>query len=356
MEKYRVIGLMSGTSLDGVDIAFSNFYYEGNWKFDLIHAETLAYSKEWEIRLKNLPSLSGEDLIRTNHEYGFYLGHIVNGILSRMNVRTDFIASHGHTVFHQPEKGFTYQIGDGNAIAAITRLPVVYDFRSADVALGGQGAPLVPIGDRLLFPDYACCLNLGGISNISLEDGGRRIAFDICPVNIVLNELASWKNQKYDDAGRMAASGKVIPSLINQLNHLDYYFQPPPKSLGREWIERFIFPLINQPGIPTEDLLRTYCEHIVLQITKIINRKSAGNVLVTGGGAKNDFLIARLREQSESEIIVPEIKIADYKEAIIFAFLGILRWRNEINCLASVTGASADSSGGVIVHPFSTRI
>lgn len=342
---------MSGTSLDGLDLACCEFSFDGKWNFTISHAETVEYSSDWSKRLINMAVYDCENLMQTHIEYGKYLGRIINDMLTKREFHADFIASHGHTIFHRPEKGYTFQTGDGNSIAAITGIPVVYDFRSADVALGGQGAPLVPIGDRLLFGDYSYCLNLGGISNISYENNNKRIAFDICPVNIVLNYLSSRKGFKYDDEGRMASNGKIIYPLLDKLNNLDFYQQYPPKSLGREWVEQFVFPLIVEAtGIP-ENLLRTYTEHIAFQSGKILNSNPAGKILVTGGGAKNKFLIDRMRTILKSEIVIPETKIVDYKEALIFAFLGVLRWRNEINCLSSVTGAGRDCCCGVIAHP-----
>jgi len=346
---------MSGTSLDGLDIACCEFQFNRSWKFAIIHAETLPYSEEWEARIRTLPSLSGEDLIRADREYGRYLGMFVNEVLKRTNFHPDFIASHGHTVFHNPEKGYTLQIGDGNAIAAITGLPVIFDFRSADIALGGQGAPLVPVGDKHLFSEFPYCLNLGGISNISFVHKGESLAFDICPVNIVLNYLSAKKNAGYDDKGRIAASGQVIQSLLTELNSLDFYFIEPPKSLGREWVEQNIFPVLNKQKEPVENLLRTYTEHIAIQVAKVINHWQKGQTMVSGGGAKNDFLIERIRKKIKSDIIIPANPIVDFKEAVIFAFLGVLRWRSEINCLSSVTGATSDSTGGVIAQPFRNK-
>jgi anhydro-N-acetylmuramic acid kinase len=351
MDNYSVIGLMSGSSLDGLDIACCEFSYDVKWNFTIRHAETVEYPSNWLKRLINMPVSDSEGLVKTHIEFGKYLGRVVKGIVKKTGFRADFIASHGHTIFHRPEKGYTFQIGNGNSIAAITGIPAVYDFRSADVALGGQGAPLVPIGDRLLFGDYPYCLNLGGISNISFENDKKRIAFDICPVNMVLNYLSSRKGLKYDDKGRIAYGGKIISPLLDKLNSLDFYQQDPPKSLGREWVEQFVVPLIIEATGTPDDLLRTFTEHIAFQIGKILNQHPAGKILVTGGGAKNKFLIDRMKIILKSEIVIPETKIVDYKEALIFAFLGILRWKNEINCLSSVTGASRDCCCGVIAHP-----
>ena len=236
MKSYNVIGLMSGTSLDGVDIAFCKFVYNEGWDYEIIDATTIKYPEDWEKRLYNLPESQAETLALTDIEFGQYLGKIVNDYISKNNFSVDFISSHGHTVYHQPEKRLTLQIGDGPSIFAVTGLPVIYDFRSLDVALGGQGAPLVPIGDKLLFNEYYYCLNLGGIANISFEDKGRRIAFDICPVNQVINYLASECGKSFDDKGTIASKGRLNLRLLNMLNDLEYYSQLPPKSLGKEWV------------------------------------------------------------------------------------------------------------------------
>ncbi len=349
MDTYKVIGLMSGTSLDGVDIAFCKFSFRKKWQFDIIKAETIEYPPQWVNKLTNLMLADAETLARTNSEYGKYLGQITKRFINSNKLKPDFIASHGHTIFHQPEKGFTLQIGDGNAISAITGLPVVFDFRSLDVALGGQGAPLVPIGDRLIFYNYEYCLNLGGIGNISFEQNGRRIAFDICPVNIGLNHLASLAGYKFDKNGSIASKGVINSSLLDQFNRLDYYKAIPPKSLGREWIDRNFIPLLNAHNDLIENKLRTVTEHIATQITAVINTFPIGKLLITGGGARNQFLIDLLKSKIPSDVIVPEPEIIDFKEALIFAFLGVLRWRNEINTLSSVTGALKDSCGGLIV-------
>lgn len=350
MQDFKVIGLMSGTSMDGVDIAFCRFQFDHQWHFTISHAETIEYSSEWSQRLSNLMKSDSETLIRTDREYGKLLGKIISGFIQKNNVKPDLIASHGHTIFHQPQNGFTLQIGDGNVISAVTGLPVVFDFRSGDVALGGQGAPLVPIGDRLLFPEFDLCLNLGGIANISFEREDKRIAFDICPANIPLNHLAALAGKPYDKDGFLARKGKPINQLLNDLNRLEFYHTPPPKSLGREWIDREFFPILFAWDDSIEHKIRTVCEHIAVQIAAIVNPLKKEKMLITGGGAKNKFLTELIASKVNAKVVVPEEKIIDFKEALIFAFLGVLRWRNETNILSSVTGASRDSCGGIIVR------
>jgi anhydro-N-acetylmuramic acid kinase len=350
--EYKVIGLMSGTSLDGLDMAFCHFEkIENTWKYEILKAQTIAYSPEWQERLRSGEKGNALDLTLTDHDYGQFLGKLTKSFLDEHRLDPDFIASHGHTIFHQPGSGITLQIGKGSEIAAVTGLPVICDFRSLDVALGGQGAPLVPIGDRLLFPEFDYCLNLGGIANISNENCGRRIAFDICPANMVLNFLANQVDKPFDVNGDMARQGKLNVQLLEWLNDLDYYKENPPKSLGKEWVFREFIPVLEESDISVEDKLMTVSEHIAYQVSAstepIRNRK----MLVTGGGAFNTFLLEKIREKCRSEIIIPDRETVNFKEALIFAFLGVLRWRNEVNILRSYTGASHDNPGGTVYLP-----
>lgn len=352
MENYRIVGLMSGTSLDGIDVAACEFFYsKGTWTFRIHHAETYRYSEEWIDKLTNLPATDAMTYARVNVEYGHLLGETVRIFLTATGFQADLIASHGHTIFHQPAAGFTAQIGSGSAIATETGLPVACDFRSADVSMGGQGAPLVPVGDRLLFGDYDACLNLGGFSNISMETGQERIAFDICPVNIILNKLAGNLGKNYDLDGKIAASGKIDEDLLNKLNNLSYYNAPPPKSLGREWLERVFLPALDDSEITVADKLRTVCEHVAIQVNRVFNSKKGKKILVTGGGAWNTFLMDRIRDAGYQEFIIPEPSWVDYKEALVFALLGVLRMRGEVNVLRSVTGSLKDHSGGAVYQP-----
>ena len=280
--------------------------------------------------------------------YSEYLASVILDFINNNSIKSiDFIASHGHTALHQPENGLTYQIGNQQLLANKLNQKVICDFRVQDVALGGQGAPLVPIGDRLLFSDYEFCLNLGGFANISYELNNERIAFDICPVNIVLNYYVSKLGLNYDDKGDIASTGNINQNLLFQLNKLNYYNEAPPKSLGLEWVDLNIFPLIDSFYLKTEDILRTFVEHIAIQISKVLI-KSDTKVLVTGGGVFNEFLMNRIRNFSKSEVIIPTREIIEYKEALIFGLLGVLKDRNEVNCLKSVTGAKRDHSSGVI--------
>jgi anhydro-N-acetylmuramic acid kinase len=347
--KYKVIGLMSGTSLDGLDIAFCEFETdESRWSYKILLGETIPYNEEWRHRLAIMDKSTALEIITTDIEYGHFSGKLVKAFIDKHKIRPDFIASHGHTIFHQPEKKITWQIGKGSSIAAETGLPVVCDFRSLDVALGGQGAPLVPIGDRLLFGEFDYCLNLGGFANISCEKNGQRIAYDICPANIVLNHLAGKIGKSYDPSGQMAWIGNLSSTLLSNLNQLPYYGQKPPKSLGKEWVLSHILPILDNSSILLNDQLNTFCEHIAIQISRAVGTDRDMKILVTGGGAFNDYLLERINYHLHGPIILPDENTINFKEALIFAFLGVLRWREETNCLRSVTGATKDITGGTI--------
>ncbi|MEZ4857105.1 MAG: anhydro-N-acetylmuramic acid kinase [Gelidibacter sp.] len=346
---YNVIGVMSGTSLDGIDLAYITFKFNSTWKFDITYAETVNYSKEWTEKLKKLVQMSADDLQQLDHDYTLYLAKVINQFIKTHHISDiDAICSHGHTALHQPEKGLTYQIGNLPKIATLLHQTVVCNFRVADVKLGGQGAPLVPIGDALLFPEYDFCLNLGGFANISTEINNRRIAYDVCPVNIVLNQYVHSLGLDFDNRGQLAASGNIHQELLSKLNALEFYGLKHPKSLGLEWVKTVVFPLIDSFKIHTKDVLKTFVEHISTQISKEINTKTSAKILVTGGGVYNDFLMQQIKNKTHNTIIVPDNSIIEFKEALIFGLLGVLKLRNEINCLSSVTGASKNHSSGII--------
>lgn len=354
MERYQVVGLMSGTSLDGLDIALCEFIRTGEkWEYAIKHAVTEPYPEVWAERLRTFHRLSVEDLIRYHVGYGSFLGTAVRRFLESRNLQADFISSHGHTVFHQPQNGFTFQTGDGAALSVASGLPVVFDFRTSDVARGGQGAPLVPVGDRLLFGDHAYCLNLGGIANISFEQQGSRIAFDVCPCNLLLNRIAQSTGAPYDADGKLSAQGKVDSRLLAQLEAAGYYAISGPRSLGREDVERDFLSLLSE-SISAADQARTVVEHIALRIAGAVGKhghSAAASVLVTGGGAWNRTLIERISQTADVRVVVPDKALVDFKEALVFAFLGLLRWRAEVNVFSSVTGAPADHCAGSIVLP-----
>jgi anhydro-N-acetylmuramic acid kinase len=349
-----VIGIMSGTSLDGLDIAACRFKADKDgFQYELLAAETYSYTPELKNKLASLMQGSALDFVKTDSEFGYLIGTHINGFVQKYDIQADLVASHGHTIFHQPQNGFTTQIGNGSCISSQCGLPVVYDFRMLDVAMGGQGAPLVPIGDQLLFASYSHCLNLGGIANISYDGGkGQRLAYDICPVNIVLNILVSEIGLDYDKDGALAAKGKTDQELLQQLESLDFYKQKGPKSMGREWIDEVVLPLILKRKMPLEDKLNTFCHHIGMCIAAEVSGKETNKILVSGGGAFNKYLVECIRKytKGKAEVVVPDdAGIISFKEAIIFAFLGYRRLLGLPNCLASVTGAKADMSGGAVV-------
>ncbi len=349
MKRYNVIGIMSGTSLDGLDIAYCNFLFSNNrWHYNILHAETIEYKPSWRQELQKLETLSGRELWAFHTKFGHFIGKQVDNFIKKHNLTIDFVCSHGHTVFHQPHLGFTSQIGDGASIAAECKKSVICDFRSTDVALGGQGAPLVPIGDKLLFDEYEFCLNIGGICNISFDKNGKRIAWDIAPANMILNYYASKINISFDEDGKIAEGGKTNIDLLNNLNNINYYKIDYPKSLGREYVFKHFVPLIDKYNLSISDILNTITEHISLEIAHSTNFLNNKQILITGGGALNKFLIKRIQFHNKNKIIIPDKNIIDFKEALIFAFLGVLRFENKINCLKEVTGALEDNIGGAI--------
>ena len=347
---YKVIGVMSGTSLDGVDLAHIYLTLHNNkWTFKIIESETVGYSQKWITKLKSAIDYSEIALKKLNEEYTKLLATMITGFIEKHKIENlDAVCSHGHTILHQPEKGVTLQIGNLPEISSLTNQTVVCDFRAQDVQLGGQGAPLVPIGDQLLFSEYDYCMNLGGFSNVSFEQIGKRIAFDISPLNTVLNYYANQLGLDYDDKGQLSRTGEINQDLLSQLNLLEYYHQKFPKSLGFEFVKAIIIPLIESFKISIEDKLRTFTEHVALQTALALPNKK-GQILVTGGGAYNDFLIERIQHHlPEMKIVIPSAKILEFKEALIFALLGVLKLRGEINVLSSVTGAKIDHSSGAI--------
>lgn len=338
---------MSGTSLDGLDVAYCEFNEKkGQWTYKIKKAQTYSYDEEFRNKIRSIETSSAQEISKFSSDLGRFFGQKAKEFLDENSLDVDFVSSHGQTIFHRPDLGYTTQIGDLSALCSQVKKTTIGDFRTMDVALGGQGAPLVPIGDEILFADYENCLNLGGFSNISLKKQGKRIAYDICPVNIVLNYLSEKLSLPYDDEGQIAASGIVDEKLLDSLNSLPYYKKKKNKSLGKEWVVENIFPLLEKSNLEVKDILATYTEHIVIQLSKNIT----GKTLLTGGGAYNTYLVEKLRKLTSHTIEIPEKTIIDYKEAMIFAFLGVLRVRKEVNCLASVTGAEKDNCGGQIVQ------
>ena len=351
-DEYNVIGVMSGTSLDGIDLVYAKFCLNETWSFEIVHAETVEYPSNWYEALKELVNTPIEELKAIDTNYTEYLAKVIKNFIIKYQIKNiDAICSHGHTALHQPENKLTYQIGNRPFLAELLKETVVCDFRVQDVELGGQGAPLVPIGDELLFSEFDFCLNLGGFANVSTNFNRNRIAYDICPVNIVLNHYIRKLGLNYDDEGKIASEGMISVKLLNQLNAIEFYKETYPKSLGLEWVNNTVFPLIDTFKLEIQDVLKTFVEHIAIQIASEINKKHTGSVLITGGGVYNIYLMDRIKAHAVQKIIVPKNEVVEFKEAVIFGFLGVQKLRNEVNCLSSVTGAIKDHSSGKIFLP-----
>jgi anhydro-N-acetylmuramic acid kinase len=350
-KKTNIIGLMSGSSLDGIDLVDVDFWNDGKWHFEIVAKDNYDYDDDWRKKLSDAFYYDKNKLQNIDYQYGKLLGQVTKQFIDKFNLKPGFVASHGHTIFHKPQEHYTLQIGDGQALANECGITVINDFRTEDVLKGGQGAPLVPIGDKLLFSDYPICLNIGGIANVSYDVDSQRIAYDICIANQALNYLANRLSMPYDKDGLIAHSGIIDNQLLSTLNSHPFYSQKYPKSLGREFFEDNIKPLLeNRDDIA--NLMATFVEHIAIQIGEsVMTFPETSQLLITGGGAKNKFLVERIQAHTKHHVVVPSDDIIDYKEALVFAFLGLLRSRNEINVLKSVTGAESDSSSGKIFHP-----
>jgi anhydro-N-acetylmuramic acid kinase len=351
VNNYNVLGIMSGTSLDGIDIAHLSFQKKDTWSYKILAAETIPYSDGWQKKLSAALSYSDLHLLSFNEEYTSYLAETIHAFMLKHEIeKLDAICSHGHTIKHEPGKKITLQIGNLPKLAKLLSQRVVCDFRVQDVALGGQGAPLVPIGDELLFADYDYCLNLGGFANVSTNGTGTRVAYDICAVNTVLNYLAAKLNLPFDRDGEIAASGKVEEGLLKKLNSLPFYQQRPPKSLGIEWVNENVLPYFKDTA-SVASALHTYAIHAASQIAVELKGNSENKVLVTGGGAFNGFLMKEIEARTQVKVVIPSQNLVNFKEALIFGFLGVLKLRGENNVLSSVTGASKDHASGVIFEP-----
>jgi anhydro-N-acetylmuramic acid kinase len=349
---YKVIGLMSGTSGDGLDIAFCEFEKKDSWSYTIVDSDTVPFPKKLGKKLKKSHLLSGEKLSQLDVEFGSWMGDQVKYFLTKKSLSAQAVASHGHTVFHRPSKKISLQIGNGWSLHQSCGLPVINDFRMLDIQLGGQGAPLVPIGDQLLFGEYDYCINLGGIANISMDFLDRRIAFDICPFNLLLNHYAETCGKAYDKNGKLARKGKLLHKVLKSLNQLPYYQKDGAKSLAREDLDDYLKILDWSGEHKPENVLHTLVVHYVEQIKAVLNPipGKKPKILVTGGGAYNTFFMEMLQSELDEnfEIIPPTNTLINFKEALLFAFLGVLRMRGENNCLASVTGASRDNCGGTV--------
>jgi anhydro-N-acetylmuramic acid kinase len=359
---YKAIGLMSGSSMDGLDIAYVHLHETGGkWSVEIQHTACYPFPANWMERLRSATQLPALDYLLLHTDFGHYLGESVNKFIAHFGLehKVDMVASHGHTSFHLPMRGMTHQLGDGAAIAAETRLPVITDLRAMDTAFGGQGAPIVPIGEKLLLGEYGFLLNLGGIANLSFKAGDRYFGFDVCPANRVLNLLVQPLGLAMDEDGALAAAGVTDQGLLDDLQQLDYYGLPYPKSLANDFGTDLVYPLVAGRGLRTEDALHTFIEHIAIQVASNISAialkesidLNGHQMLVTGGGALNNYLVSRLVVHLEPlgvSVVVPDRQLVEYKEAVIMALIGVLRWREEYNVLSTVTGARRDSIGGAL--------
>ena len=353
MNKYNVVGIMSGTSLDGLDIVWSKLSFNKTWFYEILDGKTYEYSEGWKSELQNASRLKARDLVFLDNKLGNYIGEKVNEFLKEKKIQKnqiDLISSHGHTLFHEPDINLTKQIGNGACICSSTNIKTVSDFRTIDVAFGGQGAPLVPIGDQLLFGNYKWCLNLGGIANISYDLKGKRIAGDVNFANMISNYLTNKIGHSFDKDGELANLGKVDEDLILKLENLDFYKKEFPKSLGVEDFNQWYKLLFDKSESSINDQLFTSGTHLCRTIKNVLKFNSNDSLLITGGGAHNKFWIKKLKEL-KIKTVVPETKLIDFKEALIFSLLGVLKLRGEINILASVTGSSKDLSAGIIYNP-----
>ena len=347
---YKVTGLMSGSSLDGVDLAYCEFCREDKgWDSSIVHCETIPYPDWLKGLLLNPSLLSNTEVMELDLLLGVHFAELINDFHQRHSVAPNLLSSHGHTLFHEPAKGVTYQAGNGAIMAERTEIIVINDFRKEDVAQGGQGAPLVPLGDQLLFGSYDACINLGGFANISFDDPhGQRLAFDIGPANLALNRIAEMEGQVFDKDGILASKGNINEEFLHHLNSLEFYRMEAPKSLGKEWFQEVFIPHSNSPELSPQDQMATMVEHIAIQLASSVALACAKKVLVTGGGALNNTLMERFSFHTGAELHIPSPNLVQYKEALIFAFLGLLKYQGEVNCLASVTGGASDLSAGTI--------
>lgn len=364
---YKALGLMSGSSLDGLDIAYCQFeiekkegdqLYVHDW--DVLEAETIGFSESWQARLSQLPTQTALVFAKTHTYLGHYFGDIVNDFINRYQIEPDFIATHGHTIFHDPMGRMTIQIGDSSAMAAKTGFPVISNFRNQDIAIDGQGAPVAPIIDKYLLPGHDFYLNLGGIANITTIVPNKIIAFDICPANQLLNALANRLNLEYDEGGQIAAAGKVLPDLLKEINRADFYRISYPKSLDNKWSQTAILSKITEDPTAIPDQLCTFVEHIAYQIAFAIKQvirkekveKEQLSLLATGGGAFNVYLMERLQHHCNQvanvEVVIPNPDIIQFKEAALMAWMGVMRAENVPNVLKTVTGAKRDTINGAI--------
>jgi len=357
-KKYHAIGLMSGSSLDGIDLALTTFEVETQPKGELrvLHWEiekskTIPYPAQWVSDLQKAPEMSGLELSLLHSKLGNYFGQVVLEFSKETDSPIDYISSHGHTVFHYPQKKMTLQIGDGAAIAALTGIDVFDNFRLQDIAAGGEGAPLAPIVDAYLFPEIKYTLNLGGIANINIKTANGYLAYDLCGANQILNALSKEAGKEYDENGQIAAKGQIIPKLLRQANQWDYLRLAPPKSLDNRQVQNHTVRLFSSYPSPLEDRMFTAVHHIGYQIAASIHPHVGfvpEQLLITGGGALNTFLVSVIKEylSPNIEIIKAPDSLINFKECVLMGLLGLLNIYQLPTTLPSVTGAKWKTVGG----------
>lgn len=352
MKDTHVIGVMSGSSLDGLDLAYCRFFQRNAlWTYEFICGKTFPFPHSLRISLEKARDLSAIQITELDATLGRWIGQEIKQWMNTEKLTPDLISSHGHTIFHNPQASYTLQIGSGAHIASITQVKVINNFRISDVAKGGQGAPLVPIGELMLFHDHDAFINLGGIANISIIQNTTIRAWDIGPFNQVLNHIAGRAGKLFDENGKMASTGQVIEKWKTHLLEWAYFSQSSPKSLGNEQVHLEIIKKIPEEN--SADLAFTFCQVMSKIIAEEITSNQCKNVLITGGGAYHHFFISLLNFQlpGHIQITLPPKSLIEFKEAIIFAFLGLLRENNQINVLSTVTGATSDSCAGTIYLP-----
>jgi len=354
---YNVIGITSGTSLAGLDLVFAALTeVRGKWTYEVKASERVEYTAEWEEKLGKAADLPARDYLLLHSEYGHFIGHAVNQFIAdhQLDHQVHFIAAHGDTVFHIPAQKMTAQLGDGAAISAVTGLSVISDLRAMDIAFGGKGAPLLPIAEQLLFPDYQYRVNLGENATLAAQIDGQLIASDICACNYVLDTLAETLNFPFDKDGQLAAGGVTDQSLLNALNGLAFYNEASPRHMSSKFGTGTVLPMIQQHQLSTQGKLNTYTHHIAAQIEKIVKdllpqeENVPRSLLLTGGGAANTYLVKTIEAALQPHNVTVTVQHDPFRNALMIALLGALRWRQEPNGLASVTGAEKDSVGGAL--------
>jgi anhydro-N-acetylmuramic acid kinase len=379
-DSLRIIGLISGTSVDGVDAVFAEF--SGPPERPEIRQLGFLTAPYDESLRREILAVSGGDvrsaqeLSRLDHAVGDAFGRAALAVLAEAGKTPDdldLVGSHGQTILHDPARGETWQVGEPSRIAAATGAVVVADFRRADMAVGGQGAPLVPLFDTLVFrePDHGrVLLNIGGIANLTVLPAGHGtsgvFAFDTGPGNVLIDEFvrhATEGRTSYDDGGRLAAAGRVDEELLAGFMEHPYFYEKPPKSTGREVFGAAFVALTMgewvRGGERLEDLVATLTEFTALSIAESIKvyvrpRADVSEVLVSGGGIHNDTMMKRITEELEDFQVRTLETVgfsSDAKEALAFALLARETVAGRAGNVVGATGASSPVVLGSITRP-----